>query len=147
MSEDHHIISDAHGEPAGRVGVRMRVQLSGCPSGRWSRALSAHLCEELVGHPGVGHLQLDQIVQGDQIVLEGIEASEAPALAASLRRAVDASNHAPTGGQNSPPNVAQQEADSIAPQVTLRRRFVPTSVRSASDIGERDQVTPSRWFG
>ncbi len=147
MSEDHHIISDARGEPAGRVGVRVRIQLSGCPSGRWSRALSAHLCQELVGHPGVGHLRLNQIVQGDQIVLEGVEASEAPALAGSLRRAVDATNQACTGGQNSPPNVAQQEADSIASQVTLRRRSGPTSERSASDIGERDQVTPSRWFG
>jgi hypothetical protein len=149
MSEDHNIISDARGESlaAGRVGVRVRVRLSGCPSGRWSRALSAHLCEELVGHTAVGHLRLDQIVQGDQIVLEGVEASEAPALAGSLRRAVDATNQACTGGQNSPPNVAQEEADSIAHQVTLGCRSVPTRVRFSSDIGEREQVTPSRWFG
>lgn len=149
MSEDHTIISDVSGEslPAGRVGVRVRVQLSGCPSGRWSRALIAHLCEELAGQTGVGHLRLNQIVQGDQVILEGVEASEAPAVADSLRRAVDATNQACTGGQNSPPNVAQQEADSIAHQVTLGRRSVPTTVRFASDIGERDQVTPSRWFG
>ena len=73
MSEDHNIISDARREspPAGRVGVRVRVQLSGCPSGRWSRALSAHLSKELVGHAGVGHLRLKEIVQGDQDRLGG----------------------------------------------------------------------------
>jgi len=33
MSEHHQIVSDARGEPLpGSVGVRVRIQLSGCPS-------------------------------------------------------------------------------------------------------------------
>ncbi len=80
MTEDHQIVGESHGEPlpAGRVGVRVQLQLSGCPSGRWSNTLSANLYTEFLGHPAVGHLRLDEIVQGDQIVLDGVEASEAP---------------------------------------------------------------------
>ena len=38
MSEDYQIVSRARGEPLpeGCTGVRVRVQLSGCPSRRWS---------------------------------------------------------------------------------------------------------------
>jgi NagD protein len=45
MSEHHQIAGSSQGEPLpeGRVGVRVRVPLSGCPSGRWSRDLSARL--------------------------------------------------------------------------------------------------------
>jgi hypothetical protein len=72
MSEDHQIVSPAHGEPLpeGCTGVRVRVQLSGCPSRRCARDL-AWLSRELVGHAAVGHLRLnvDDIVQADQIVL------------------------------------------------------------------------------
>ena len=73
MSEDYRIV-EVRGEPlaADRVGVRVRVQLSGCPSGRWSRDVSARLAGELVCHAAVGHLRLNEIVQGDQIVLEGV---------------------------------------------------------------------------
>ena len=120
MSEQHRIVGEAHGEPldAGRVGVRVRIRLSGCPSRRWSRDLSARLANELVGHSGVGHLRLDDIVHGDQLVLEGVEASDAPAVAGALRRAVEATNEAcpdPTPGR--PANVAPEEADAIAHEV------------------------------
>src|SRR4051795_10225784 len=96
MSEQYRIVGEGRGEPlpAGRVGVRVRIPLSGCPSRRWSRDLSARLTNELVGHEAVGHLRLNDIVQGDQLVLEGVEAREAPALADALRRAVDATNRA-----------------------------------------------------
>jgi hypothetical protein len=98
---------------------RVQLQLSGCPSGRWSNTLSANLYTEFLGHPAVGHLRLDEIVQGDQIVLDGVEASEAPTLAGTLRRAVDATNKTCT--QDIPPtaNVAQADADAIARQVVL----------------------------
>ena len=45
MSEDYQIVDRARGEPLpeGRTGVRIRVQLSGCPSRRWSRDLAAQL--------------------------------------------------------------------------------------------------------
>ena len=124
MSEDYQIVSRARGEPLpeGRTGVRVRVQLSGCPSPRWSRDLAAQLSRELVGHPAVGHLRLNvnDIVQGDQIVLEGVESSEAPVLGDALEQAVDAANRASTtGALNPPPKVAQEEADRIARTIEL----------------------------
>ena len=58
------------------------------PSRRWSRDLGARLIRELSGHTAVGHLRLNinDVVQGDQIVLEGVEASEATELAGALQR-------------------------------------------------------------
>lgn len=43
MSEEHQIVGSARGEPlpAGRVGVCVRFPLSGSPSSRWARDLSA----------------------------------------------------------------------------------------------------------
>ena len=69
------------------------------------------------------------------VVVEGVEASEAPALAGALRRAVDAANQTRAGGQNSSANVAQEEPDAITEQIALE------------PAGERDRVTPSAWFG
>jgi hypothetical protein len=119
MPEDHKIVGESHGEPlpAGRVGVRLRLKLSGCPSGRWSSALSANLYTEFLGHTAVGHLRLDEIVQGDEIILEGVEESEAPTLAGTLRRAVDATNKTLTRDADPTANVAQEQADVIARQV------------------------------
>lgn len=96
MSEEHHIIDLARGEPlpSGRVGVRVRFPLSGSPSARWSRNLRARLTRELAGHTAVGHLQLNDIVQGQEIVLDGVESDEASRLAGAVERAVDAANHA-----------------------------------------------------
>jgi hypothetical protein len=121
MTEDYQIVGESHGEPlpAGRVGVRVRLQLSGCPSGRWSNALSANLYKEFLGHPAVGHLRLNEIVQGDQIVLDGIEKSEAPTLGGTLRRAVDATNKTCVRDAHPSANVAQDDADAIARQVGL----------------------------
>ncbi len=121
LSEDHRIVSPAQAEPLpkGCVGVRVRVRLSGCPSRRWARALGGRLVNELVGHAGVGHLRLNDIVQGDQIVLEGVEATEARAIAAALGRAIDATNHVRIGAQKTIANVAQREADAVAAQVAL----------------------------
>lgn len=119
MSEDYRIVSQARGEPLsqGCAGVRVRVQLSGCPTRRWSRDLAARLSGELVGHAAVGHLRLNvnDLVQADQIVLEGVEAREAPVLGGALERAVDGANRASPAGAPSPPaNVTQREADAIA---------------------------------
>jgi hypothetical protein len=120
MSEHHQIVSDARGEPLpGSVGVRVRIQLSGCPSSHWSHALRVNLSNELVGHAAVGHMRLNDLVQGDQIVLEGVEASEAPTLAGSLRRAVEATNRAEIGERNPTANAEQEEADVIAHQIRL----------------------------
>jgi hypothetical protein len=120
MSEYHGIVGASHGEPLpeGRVGVRVRVPLSGSPSARWSHDLSARLATELVGHPAIGHLRLNDIVQGDQIVLEGVEEREAPLLSDALRRAIDATNAACTVDPSPAANVPQSEADAIAHKLT-----------------------------
>jgi hypothetical protein len=126
MSEDHQIVSQARGEPLpeGCTGVRVRVRLSGCPSPRWSRDLAARLSGELVGHAAVGHLRLNvnDIVQTDQIVLEGVEAGEAPTLGGALERAVDATNRVSAPDAPNPPaNVRQGEADRIARAIELHQ--------------------------
>ena len=119
MTEHHEIVGASHGEPLpkGRVGVRVRVPLSGCPSARWSHDLSARLATELVGHPAIGHLRLNDIVQGDQIVLEGVEEREAQLLSEALRRAIEATNAACTVDPSPGGNVPQPEADAIAHKV------------------------------
>jgi hypothetical protein len=116
MSEHYRIVGASHGEPLpeGRVGVRVRVPLSGCPSRRWSHDLKARLTNELVGHPAVGHLQLDNLVQADQIVLDGVEEREAPLLSHALQRAIDATNAACSVETSPSANVSQPEAEAIA---------------------------------
>src|SRR3954467_13699884 len=99
MSESYSIVDQAKGEPlaAGRVGVRVKVRLSGSPSARWSQSLSGHLVNELTGHAAVGHLRLNNIVQGDHIVLDGVEAREAPQLGPG------------SGGRSTQPTTAARE--------------------------------------
>ena len=125
MTEAYQIVSRARGEPLpeGSTGLRVRVQLSGCPGRRWSRAFAAQLNRELVGHAAVGHLRLNvnDIVQADQIVLEGVEKREAPALGDALERAIDAANRASTDAPNPPPNMAQKEADGIAKTIEVHQ--------------------------
>ena len=63
---------------------------------------------------GYLRLNVNDIVQGNEIVLEGVEAKEAPSLSHALQRAIDAANHA---GQNTPrarPNVSRHDANKIA---------------------------------
>jgi len=118
MSEDYRIVRAARVEPLplGSVGVRVRVPLSGCPSRRWARCLGGRLTRELLGHGAVGHLRLNvnDIVEGNEIVLEGVEANEAPFLACALQRAIDDSNRASRDTHRTRPNVSRQEADEIA---------------------------------
>src|SRR3954447_10019321 len=121
MSETHHIAGAARGEPQpeGSVGARVRMPLSGTPSPRWARALSAHLANELTGHAAVGHLQLDEVVRGSELVLEGVEEREAPALGNCVLRAVEAANACmPEDREAGPPvNMPPTEADRIAVMV------------------------------
>lgn len=121
MSEHYEIIGQARGEPrtAGFVGVCVRVPLSGRPGRGWSHAFGGHLVMELTGHGGVGHLRvnLDEIVQGDQIVLDGVEPGEASSLAEPLRRSIDAANQAAKAEPNLTRNATQREANAIAAQI------------------------------
>ena len=116
MPEHYRIIGASHGEPLpeGRVGVRVSIPLSGCPSRRWSHDLKARLTNELVGHPAVGHLHLDNIVQADHIVLDGVEDREAPLLSGALQRPIEATNAACDVETISSANVSQPEADATA---------------------------------
>lgn len=126
MSEEHQIVGPARGEPlpAGRVGVRLRFPLSGSPSPRWSRDLSARLVQELTGRAAVGHLRLNEIVQGPEIVLEGVESDEASNIAGAVERAVDATNNACANGTDldQSENVPQTEADAVARDVRVSQR-------------------------
>jgi hypothetical protein len=120
MTETHQISGAPRGEPlaAGRVGARVRVPLSGgAPSPRWSRALGAQLTNELTGHTAAGHLRLGEVVQGSDLVLEGVEEGEAQALGTCLERAVAATNASVTDGPPPPANMPQARADAIAVQV------------------------------
>ena len=120
MSETHQISGVPRGEPlaADRVGACVRVPLTGAPSPRWSRALCAQLANELTGHAAVGHLRLGEVVQGSDLVLEGVEEREAPELGESLRRAVAAVNASLV--EVEPPsttNMPQAAAEGIAEQM------------------------------
>jgi hypothetical protein len=119
MPEQHRIVGHARAEalPAGRVGVRVRIPLSGCPSRRWSLDLAARLANELVGHRAVGHLKLNDIVQGDQLVLDGVEEAEAPLLSDALARALEATNADCQPGPSTHAHLSQRDADAIASKI------------------------------
>jgi hypothetical protein len=126
VCEEHHIVGLARGEPLpeGRVGVRMRFPLSGSPSPRWSRDLRARLALELTGHASVGHLRLNEIVQGLEIVLEGVESGEASTIAGAVERAVDAANDDCADGKDvdQGQRIRQTEADAVAHEVRASQR-------------------------
>ena len=126
MAEEHTIVGPARGEPlpVGQVGVRLRIPLSGAPSRRWSRDLSARLTAEFTGHPNVGHLVLNDVVQGHEIALDGVEAGEADALADAVERAVEATNRACADApDDSIPLKPREEAEAIARKVAERQRL------------------------
>ena len=126
MAEEHTIVGPARGEPlpVGQVGVRLRIPLSGAPSSRWSRDLSARLTVEFTGHANVGHLVLNDVVQGHEIVLEGVESGEAEVLAEAVERGVEATNRACADApDDSVPLKPREEADAIARTVAERQRL------------------------
>ncbi len=126
MSEAHHFTGPAHGEPlpAGRVGARVRMPLSGTPSPRWSTTLSAHLTCELMGHAAIGHLHVNDIVQGNDVVLEGVEGLQAADLGDCLQRAVEAANRVcgqeADGAAEPAGNMSRPEAEAIARELEER---------------------------
>ena len=94
------------------------MRLSGGPSRAWCYTFAGRLVSELTGH-GPGHLRvnINDIVQGDQIVLEGVERSEASALAGPLHRAIEAANQAVGAEPNRTQNMSQRAADAVAGQI------------------------------
>jgi hypothetical protein len=132
MSEMHTITGAPRGEPLpqGEVGARLRIPLSGSPSPQWSLSLGAHLMTELNGHEAVGHLRLNDVVQGADIVLEGVTAPYASALAPALLSAVEETNRCAEQGDHRPPkpcNMGQDEANRIASE--LRALLAPAMAR------------------
>jgi hypothetical protein len=137
MSEEHNIVGSARGEPlpAGRVGIRLRIALSGSPSQRWSRDLSARLTLELTGHAAIGHLRLNEIVQGPEIILGGVESREASSIAGAVERAVDATNAACAGDSDriQDENVPRADAEAIADEVQASQRATGNPTPSISE--------------
>ena len=125
MTETHAIAGPARGEclPPDRVGARVRLPLDRAPTPRWSEVLAARLAASLTGHPAVGHLRLNHLVQGSEIVLEGVEPAEAEHLGPVLREAISAANRgcsdsAHKGGDEAR-NMEQREADRLARTVEV----------------------------
>lgn len=119
MGEEHHIAGVARGEPLrfGQVGIRVRLPLSGTPSPQWSAVFGANLATRLAGRHAVGHMRLGRVVQGGDIVLEGVEPDTAGCLGDALRGAIGAANRAGARREKAPPfrrNLDQAEADRIA---------------------------------
>src|SRR5215212_6668104 len=117
MSEKHELTGQVYGEPLaeGRVGARVRAPLTGTPSPRWSHALIGHLSGDLTGHAHIGHLRLGDIVQGSDVVLEGVEDPEAPALGHCLEHAVAEANRCCADDDpREPANMSPERARAIA---------------------------------
>jgi len=146
MSEDYRIV-EVRGEPlsAGGAGVLVRARLSGCPSRRWSSAVSTRLASELVGRAAARHLRTDELVQGDEIAIQGVAASEAPALADALQRAVDATNQASAQARSPAAHAAQQATHAVAEQIAPQPRTALNAVRPAAGADAKTNV--SQWFG
>jgi hypothetical protein len=88
-----------------------------------------------MGHPSAAHLRVNvnELVQGDEIVLDGVEDRDTPALADALRRAVDAANRAAADEAGRAPNVTQREADAVASRIPLSDPGHPPAPRGDDD--------------
>jgi hypothetical protein len=94
--------------------------------------MTARLTRELTGHSAVGHMTLNNAVQGQEIVLEGVESGEAPTLAAAVERAVDAANDASRrvdsvdDGDDPTTDGRQARADDVGSSVRASQRRLPS---------------------
>jgi hypothetical protein len=107
------------------IGARVRIPLDTPPSPRWSNALASALSRGLVGHPAVGHLHLDNVVQGAEIVLDGVEPREAELLGPVLLEAIEAANRVcpdATEEEPGPRNMDPAEAEKVARDVESKAR-------------------------
>jgi len=88
--------------------------------------MCARLATSLTGHAAIGHLKLDHLVQGSDIVIEGVESGEAEHLGPVLRAAIEAANGACDCDPvlELPRNMPQARADELA-------RAVEAGVRPA----------------
>jgi hypothetical protein len=118
MTERHAIAGPARGETlsTGQVGARVRLPLDTAPTPRWSDAMAARLATALTGHAAVGHLKLNHLVQGADIVIEGVEPAEAERLGPVVREAIEAANRICDADPvaEDPRNMPQAQADDLA---------------------------------
>jgi hypothetical protein len=117
--EEHRFIAAPRGEPMSdaRAGARVRIALDSPPGPRWSDAFASHLTRELMGMPGVARLSLDHAVQGDDVVLEGVELEEGQRIGPALKASLEAANRAcarPAPDEERPRNMDQATADRVA---------------------------------
>jgi hypothetical protein len=137
MGEIHNIAGPPRAEPlpTGRVGARVRIPLTGTPSPRWSRVVTARLSAALSGHPAVGHLELSDLVQGADLVLEGVEGAEAERLGDAISDALSAANRdaQPGRAEDRPAtNMTQAQADAIAHRIKVD--YEPRAAKRASGV-------------
>jgi hypothetical protein len=78
----------------------------------------------LAGHPAVGHLHLDNVVQGAEIVLDGVEPREAELLGPVLLEAIETANSVCPDAteQAGPQNMDRAEAEEVARVVEAKAR-------------------------
>ena len=100
------------------------LRCGGARADVWSRDLSAWLTLQLAGHPAVGHLRLNDVVQGSEIVLKGVASAEASSIPGSVERAVDAVNADCADGEDvgQTGSVRQGAASAIAGEVGANQR-------------------------
>jgi len=87
------------------------------------------------GHP--------RTAESDQIALEGVDASDPPAVADSRDRAVDATASAER--QQSTADVAQRDSNAVGEQIAPESRTAPSGMWPAAATGAKANV--SEWFG
>ncbi len=87
--------------------------------------MSSRLAASLTGHAAVGHLRLDHVVQGSDIVLEGVEPAEAEQLGPVLRASIEAANRVCDAepAVEEPRNMPQIQADELARHVDAGARL------------------------
>jgi len=123
MGERHVIAGAPRGEPlpAGDVGIRVRIPLSGTPSPHWAELFTSALTQGLIRHPGASRVRLKRVVQGGELVLEGVQDANAGELGSALRAAVGSANARSDrpAAKAGPCNVDQEEADRIAAALDL----------------------------
>jgi hypothetical protein len=124
MPETHAIAGPARGEtlPPGHVGACVKFPLDAPPTARWSDALTARLATSITGHAGIGHLKLDHLVQGADIVLEGVEPDAAEDLGPALKDAIAAANRVCEDDGPSACNMEPREAEKMAQAVEAGAR-------------------------
>jgi hypothetical protein len=112
----------------------VRLPLDSAPTPHWSDAMSSRLAVSLTGHAAIGHLKLNHLVQGREIVIEGVEPAEAEQLGPVLRAAIESANRICDVDPvvEDPRNMAQAQADDLARSVAAGAGLDPTPVSRTS---------------